>query len=106
MYGRMLLVDILIERGYIKSNTKVHLLGCALPQEFRHYKGERYSFIETIDTSNPVVHGMKGIRYKSFGLDHKESDKLADLMDEELSAEARADVRYNINLFRKFVKYE
>jgi hypothetical protein len=49
---------------------------------------------------------MKGIRYKSFGLDHKESDKLADLMDEELSAEARADVRYNINLFRKFVKYE
>ena len=37
---------------------RVHLLGCNLPQEYLYYKD--FPFIETIDTSNPIIHGLEG----------------------------------------------
>ena len=33
-------------------------------------------FIKTIDTSNPVIHGLAGIKYEPWGLDAKISTKV------------------------------
>jgi hypothetical protein len=83
MKGRQFFIDHLISKG-LWSDKPHHLLGCSLPQEFVHYKGEQYRNIETVDTSNPVVHAIKGIKYDVVGmrgvLMHKESVKMMDLM--------------------------
>jgi hypothetical protein len=53
-----------------------------------------------MDTSNPVIHGMKGIRYNDNGLDDKESVKLFTLIDEDVVA-CWDDIEYNIHMFRE-----
>ena len=52
--------------GIIGKSDRVHLLGCALPQEFGYYSD--FPFIESIDTSNPIIHGLEWIKYNKLGL--------------------------------------
>lgn len=96
MKKRVEFIEYLKDSGRLKGK-KIHLLGCYLPQEFKYYKNtpEIYS----IDTSNPVVHGIKGIRYTKQGLNSKESQKLVDLIETE---NIPLNVLYNIMAFRKF----
>jgi len=81
MVGRQMLLSALIEGGIINYSKPHHLLGCSLPQEFLMYKRETYDFIESIDTSSPIVHAIKGISYNNSGLYRKEKILLADLID-------------------------
>ena len=100
MKGRQYFIDYLIKTNIINYNKPHHLLGCSLPQEFTKYKHKDYSFIDTIDTSNPVVHAIKGIPYSSTGLEFKESMKLIDLFD---TTSINKNILYhNINIFREF----
>ena len=78
---------------------KLHLLGCYLPQEFKYYRDPPQ--IVSIDTSNPVVHGLKGISYTPSGLNFKESQKLAELME---AKEIPIQVFQNIQMFKGFCK--
>jgi hypothetical protein len=102
MKGRQQLLAQMLEDGIINTGKPHHLLGAGLPQEFAYYK--HWSWIDTIDTSNPVVHGIKGIRYQRqpeydiYGLDNKESVKLYTMMEESVANEE--DIFYNINMFR------
>ena len=102
MKGRQYLIDLLIDEKLINYDKPHHLLGCGLPQEFAHYKGEKYDFIDSLDTSNPVVHGMAGIEYKEndgvFYLEDKSDTKLFTLMNEDV--ENLDKVFYNIMKFR------
>lgn len=98
MMGRILTISNLYKSKIISNHDQIHLLGCALPQEFSYYSD--FPFIKTIDTSNPVIHGLKGIRYSDFGLLHKEIDKIDKLIDLNGNWE---DVEYNIRKFRSFV---
>jgi|TARA_R110000822_G_scaffold304501_8_gene429709 hypothetical protein len=108
MKGRQHLIDLLIEEKAINYNKPHHLLGCGLPQEFAYYKDDKYSFIDTIDTSNPVVHGMAGIEYElkdgNFGLESKESVKLFELMEKRVDNLDK--VFYNIMKFRANIDEE
>jgi hypothetical protein len=103
MRGRQQLITQMRDEQIINTKKPHHLLGCGLPQEFAYYR-EGFDFIDTLDTSNPVVHGMKGIKYSdldangTFGLSSKESVKLFELMEEPVENEA--DVVYNIHKFR------
>lgn len=78
----------------------IHLLGVHLPQEITRYRN--YKFIASIDTSNPVVHGLHGIRYDRYGLPYKHPIKLHTLVDEEITLEQRLNVYYNMFMFRRF----
>lgn len=80
------------------NNTKIHLLGCYVPQEFKMYDIPE---IVSLDTSNPVLHGLLGISYTSDGLSFKESLKLADLID--YNKEIPDITYFNIGMFRIFV---
>lgn len=85
--------------GLLDGTMRHHLLGCALPQEFLAY---RHKCIYSVDTSNPVVHGLKGIKYSPYGLDHKETELLCDLIDAVPTAEQWQSIRFNISTFRRF----
>lgn len=88
------------EKGKIPQDTKIHILGCLLPQEFGAYKKENLD-IFSVDTSNPVIHGMELIPYKSYGLDSKSDTKLQDVIESEISPQQREMVLNNISEFLK-----
>lgn len=98
--GRAAVLGKLVEEHVIMEHLPHHLLGIGLPFEGLFYK--KYDWIYSIDTSNPVVHGIKGIEYEpGYGLLWKESQKLheminypADKIDWEL-------VENNIQEFQK-----
>lgn len=103
--GRKLLLETLYNATWLSHEKPLHLLGIALPSEYGYYTHEHPaigSFIETADTSNPIVHGMLGIKYQpEFGLDDKKSIKLAEMLETK-EEDAHLDlIRYNIRAFRE-----
>ena len=98
MLGRVKLLGDLVRDGVINSSKAHHLLGCSLPQEFAFYTD--YDWIYSLDTSNPVVHGIKGIEYREDGLWTKESQKLFELINHKVTD--TNTILCNINKFRWF----
>ena len=98
MLGRIKLLGDLVKDGIINENKPHHLLGCGLPQEFSFYS--QYPWIYSLDTSNPVVHGIKEIGYGTDGLWSKESQKLFELINYEV--EDTNLILNNIHKFRWF----
>lgn len=74
--GRMSVISALYKTRVIEDNDRVHLLGCQVPQEFGWYRG--FQFIESIDTSNPVMAALEGIRYSNAGLIEKPKANMND----------------------------
>jgi hypothetical protein len=74
--GRMSVISALYKTRVIEDNDRVHLLGCQVPQEFGWYRG--FKFIESIDTSNPVMAALEGIRYTNSGLIEKPKANMND----------------------------
>ena len=102
MLGRVKLLGDLLRDGVINQAKPHHLLGCGLPQEFSFYKHSNYDWIYSLDTSNPVVHGIKGISYKDQGLWSKESQKLFELINSDINMEQLGTIKSNIQKFRWF----
>lgn len=100
MVGRQNLIERLLKDGVIDQNKPHHLLGCGLPQEFIAYRD--YKWIDSVDTSNPVVHGINLIEYSEEGLQDKIKTKLIDYIDYELTSEQIDSIMHNIKLFRGF----
>ena len=100
MLGRVKLLGDLLKDGVINKNKKHHLLGCGLPQEFSFYKHSDYDWIYSLDTSNPVVHGIKGITYSSDGLWSKERQKLFELINSDINIEQLGTIKNNIQKFK------
>jgi hypothetical protein len=98
--GRQRLIKMLQEDGIWNFNKPHHLLGNSLPQEMKAYKN--MPSIRSVDTSNPVIAGMHGIRYiKDYGMTSKPKALLADLIDAELTYEQQQDVLYNVAEYKK-----
>jgi len=67
--GRIHLISNMFKNGIISSTDRVHLLGTCFPGEFGYYKD--FSFIESIDTSNPIMAAIENKVYTGFGLNDK-----------------------------------
>lgn len=102
MLGRINTIHRMNCDGIIDTSKPHHLLGCGLPQEFKAYTGLKW--IDSIDTSNPVVHGINSIRYEDNGLFFKISTKLIDYMNCEIAPEQLSDIKYNMEKFRSFTE--
>ena len=100
MLGRVKLLGDLLRDGIINQDKPHHLLGVGIPQEGLFYRG--YDWIYSMDTSNPVVHGIKGIEYGEEGLWSKESQKLFEMINEPVDKIDLNLVKYNINKFSWF----
>ena len=96
--GRLSVITALYKTKVISQNDRIHLLGCAVPQEFGWYKG--YNCIESIDTSNPVMAALEGERYGLFGLDKKPKANMNDyyyMLENEVNWDLLTD---NLTKFR------
>lgn len=98
--GRRKFINMLIDDGIWNHNKPHHLLGNSLPQEMKHYKDIKS--IRSVDTSNPVVAGIKGIRYiKDYGMTRKPSTMLADLIEHEVTEDEKFDINYNVQQYKQ-----
>lgn len=100
--GRATLLGRLLRMGVINQDKPHHLLGCGVPMEGMFYQSEDFKWIESMDTSNPVVHAIKGIRYREgWGLDYKESQKLFTLINTPVEEIDPLILNHNLTIFRK-----
>ena len=101
MMGRIMVISRMYKKGLIGKSDRIHLLGCALPQEFGYYAD--FPFIESIDTSNPIIHGLEGVKYKHLGLLTKSPTKI-DQINKEIDTEIMYDINHNLIRFKNFVQ--
>ena len=100
--GRIYMISHLYKIKLIKDDHRVHLLGCASPFEFSLYKNTKY--IESIDTSNPIMATLDGIKYNNSLSINKPISNMNDnfyITPDKIDYEL---LNYNIEMFRKFIE--
>jgi hypothetical protein len=96
--GRLYVISALMEMGDIRQDDRIHLLGCAVPQEFGWYKD--INCIESIDTSNPVMATLDNQSYLDGGLYQKPKSNMNDhfhMMFDEVDFEI---LDHNLAMFK------
>lgn len=96
--GRRRVLGILLDTGVINESKPHHLLGCGVPQEVVWYP-KSWTWVRSVDTCNPVLHGMLGHRYSLNlpGMSYKVTDpKMCECMDYSISEEQWRDIRFNL----------
>jgi hypothetical protein len=88
--------------GIYNPNVPIHLLGCSLPIEYMCYRNSSMNIL-SVDTSNPVLHGMHGIKYGEYGLQKKYLVKMVDVFEAPLTPESEEIINFNIKKFREIV---
>lgn len=101
MLGRIELIRTMLEKDTIRKDIYHHLLGCSLPQEMLAYS--EFDWIKSVDTSNPIIVGSEGVRYKDNGVDYKPTTKIEDLFDVNLEDKIE-DIIFNVNKFKSYVR--
>ena len=97
--GRANLIYEMRECGFIKDNHYIHLLGASNLMEFNSYKTDYYNFINSIDTSSPIINGALGIRYNWETMCKKPINKIEEFMESDLT-DKMDDIKLNISKFR------
>lgn len=96
--GRILFVQGLLNLDHLK-HLKLHLLGCAIPQEFGWY--DNHPRIESIDTSNPIMAALDGTEYGEHGLNTKPKANMNDHFGTNFREIIYEKILYNVRMFRK-----
>lgn len=102
--GRRKMLQDLYEAGVINTRKPHHLLGCGVPQEICWYP-KSWTWIRSIDTCNPVIHGMMGKTYDEGlpGLTYKITDpKMCECMDAQVGPIELNLVKYNLMQIRLY----
>ena len=102
MMGRIMTISRMYKNNIIEETDRIHLLGCALPQEFSYYKD--FPFIESIDTSNPIIHALEGKLYNDFGLLEKSKTKIDTISNIKETPELLYNINHNLIKFKKFIQ--
>ena len=100
--GRVYSISTLHKAKAIEDKDRIHLLGCALPQEFIYYSD--MPFIESLDTSNPIMAGLEGSIYKEYGLLKKPKLSINETINytkTNIGGSLIDKIFYNLNLFKK-----
>jgi hypothetical protein len=97
--GRIQVISQLFKDKIISSTDRIHLLGCAVPQEFGWYQD--MPFIESLDTSNPVMAALDNTFYEYWGLNEKPKANMNDFFNIDRKDVHLSDVISNISKFRK-----
>jgi hypothetical protein len=99
--GRVQTLTRMLTDEIINKDKPHHLLGCALPIEFFFYR-DGFNWIDTIDTSSPIVHGLCDIVYEPGGIINKQSIKLVDLINSIPTPEQVEKINWNLSVFRSY----
>ena len=108
--GRFELVSYLFRSNLFRFDKKHHFLGIDIPAELLRYKQDDFrlspsnplDFIDSIDTSSPILHGLKGIEYnKDYGNLKKNSQMMKTLiLEDNIDTIKRYLIEKNIKLFK------
>jgi hypothetical protein len=97
--GRFMILSHLQRNKTLLPNDRVHLLGTASPIEFGMYKN--MPFIESIDTSNPVMAAIGEIPYTKMGLHAKPLANMNNFQSIDIESINTDLVKYNIEMFKQ-----
>jgi hypothetical protein len=97
--GRIDAINKIHGIGVIHDNDKIHLLGCSVPQEFGYHRLN--SYIESIDTSNPIMAAIQGLKYDILGLEVKPTVNMNECFEIPLSEIDMKLVNYNVKQFKQ-----
>lgn len=100
--GRTDFIRDLMRRGIWNFEKPHHLLGATQVIEFRDPLYTLKCF-DSLDTSNPIVHGLEGQKYGTFGLTEKSPTKLADLIKAVPNETQLQTILYNVQQFKRIV---
>ena len=103
MKGRQRFMERIAHHPNHNPNQPFHLLGCSYMAEFKHYKQPGFEFIETLDTSNPIVFALSGVECSKSGVDVKISTKLIEFINTSYDDIDYELVNKNVKTFRSFV---
>ena len=97
--GRIITINKLIEEDIWDKfkDCYIHLLGINNPIELKLINKE---FINSVDTSNPIIQGINNQRYSDFKLEPKPSEKIELFMEKDLASSIE-NIIFNIQSFRK-----
>jgi len=96
--GRYMVIYELYRQNVLSMFDRVHLLGTASPIEFGMYKN--MPFIESIDTSNPIMAAIGEIPYTKMGLHMKPLANMNKYQDMSLDFVNEDLIEYNVEMFR------
>ena len=94
--GRRDTIAHMVDTEIIKTRDRIHLLGCALPQEFGWY----HFPIESIDTSNPIMAAIDEWRYDEKGLRLKPTTNMNGCFNIQPWAIDMELLEYNTKMFK------
>lgn len=102
--GRKALIQDWINDGIWNWDKPHHLLGCSLITEWGWYVNKNIYNIRSADSSNPVMAGIKGMRYSgNLGLQTKPEGLLADHLEVELTQDQKDDILYNTKCVKEII---
>ena len=97
--GRLAFISMLHKENELDKHDNLHLLGCAVPQEFGWYNG--FKCVKSIDTSNPVMAALEGTLYSNSGLYEKPKANMNDHFDVKFEDIQYENILHNTTLFRE-----
>ena len=93
-------IQKMLKENVIDKSIKHHLLGNYVPLEYYQYRD--YKWIDSIDTSSPILAGINGIKYsENTGIEHKPKGKIIDYIDKDVKN--KAIIMYNILKFKELI---
>ena len=102
--GRVKLLNTLMFKQVIDATKSHHLLGCGVPQELLRYPAQwKDSWLTSIDTCNPVLHGMLGMSYGVLGLTTKAPGLMANMWEFAVGPEQIDYITYNMMKFNDWM---
>jgi hypothetical protein len=96
--GRVIFVNNLYSSHRIPEKTRLHLLGTASPIEFGMYSN--IPNLETIDTSNPIMAALEGLKYHDLGLDYKPTADMNNFQDIDIKDVDMELIEFNTKAFK------
>ena len=99
--GRFIAISSLYEQNILTKFDKVHLLGTAGVFEFPMYKN--IECIESIDTSNPIMAAIDGIKYTN-GLHEKPISNMNSCSNVSLNEIDMDFINHNVKRFKEFLE--
>lgn len=99
--GRVSVINSLYNNKIIQNSHRVHLLGTFSPFEFALLKD--YKFIESIDTSNPIMAAIEGTQYPPTCIIDKPKVNMNEVFFIEKDKINMTLLNHNIKTFKKLL---
>lgn len=104
MMGRIYFINHLIKNNIIDITKYHHLLGASIWTELMYYKEPEYSFINSVDTSSPIVWGCKGTGICTpEAMQQKPPEKIEEWFDKILTEKQLEQIQFNVENFKRYV---